>query len=252
MSLTASRGLADIHCHLMPYVDDGAYDRDECLELLKMEAAQGVRTICLTPHLRADMFESTDEMILEHFAMVRELVQEAELPLKLYHSREYHFDRVFRKRLASGQLRPLGEGNYLLVEFNGRHSAEEMLEAVAMVRSAGWQPLIAHVERYTPVHQDWTFADALMRSGACLQINAGSVLGREGLRQRLLCKKLLQKGLVHVIGSDAHDASVRKPELDACAQVLEKKYGRSLARELLCTNPLAILQGSKEITPCSK
>lgn len=252
MSPAASLELADIHCHLMPYVDDGAYDRDECLELLKMEAAQGVRTICLTPHLRADMFESTDEMVLEHFSMAEDLVREAGLPLKLYHSREYHFDRIFRKRLASGELRPLGEGDFLLVEFGGGHCAEEILEAVAMVRGAGWRPLIAHAERYYPLQGDWSFARELGAAGAFLQINAGSVLGREGLRQKQLCKRLLQNNLVDVIASDAHDVNVRAPELGACAQVLEKKYGRGTARRLLSSTPLAILQGSKEIVPCSK
>ena len=238
--------LADLHCHLMPYVDDGAYDEEECLELLKQEAEQGVRSICLTPHLRADMFESSDEEVALHFAMAQRLAEEAALPLKLYCSREYHFDRIFRSRLAKGELRPLGEGKTLLVEFGGRHSGEEILESVALVKHAGWQPLIAHVERYLPLHQDWAFAHELREAGAGLQVNAGSVLGREGLRQKLLTRRLLQNDLVDVIASDAHDLRIRRPEMELCARHIEKKYGRGLARRLLCDNPLAILQGSKE------
>ena len=211
--MTALPELADIHCHLMPYVDDGAYDEEECLELLKREAEQGVRTICLTPHLRADMFESSDETVLEHFALVQDLAREAGLPLKLYHSREYHFDRIFRSRLERGDLRPLGEGKSLLVEFGGRHTEEDLLTAAAMVRAAGWQPVFAHVERYTPLRRDGAFAAELREAGVLLQINAGSVLGREGLGQRQLVKKLLQKGLVDVIASDAHDTQIRVPEL---------------------------------------
>ena len=121
----------------------------------------------------------------------------------------------------------------MLVEFGGRHSAAEMLEAVALVQEAGWKPLLAHVERYAP-------------SGALLQVNAGSVLGREGLRQKQLVKKLLQKELVDVIASDAHDVRIRTPELELCARQIEKKYGRSLAQRLLCDSPKAILMGSKE------
>lgn len=237
--------LADIHCHLMPYVDDGAYDEEESLELMKLEAAQGVRSICLTPHLRADMFESSDESVAEHFAMVQRLAEEAALPLTLSCSREYHYDRIFRSRLESGNLRPLGEGKHLLVEFGGRHGAAEMLEAVALVQEAGWKPLLAHVERYAPL-QDPGFAWELRSSGALLQVNAGSVLGREGLRQKQLVKKLLQKELVDVIASDAHDVRIRTPELELCARQIEKKYGRSLAQRLLCDSPKAILMGSKE------
>jgi protein-tyrosine phosphatase len=241
--MSALRDLVDLHCHLMPYVDDGAYDEDECLELLKQEAAQGVRTICLTPHLRADMFESTDEQVLEHFSLVESLVREAELPLRLYHSREYHYDRILRSRLQSKDLRPLGEGNTLLVEFGGREEETEMLEALDRVRRAGYTPLVAHVERCFAVHDDWAFAHQLRSAGALLQVNAGSILGREGLRQKLLTRKLLQKDLVTVIASDAHDSGVRVPELGLCAEHLENKYSRGLARRLLSENPMAILNG---------
>ena len=235
--------MADIHCHLMPYVDDGAYDRDECLELLRMEAAQGVRTICLTPHLRADMFESTDAEIAEHFELVRELVRENALPLTLYHSREYHCDRLFRKRLQEGSLRPLGKGRTILLEFSYRHSDAEILEAVDRVRKSGWRPLIAHVERYQPLQQRWGFARDLREAGALLQLNAGSVLGREGFLQKHLCKRLLQNDLADVVASDAHDPRDRIPELDTCAGYLDKHFCRGTARKLLHDGPLAILEG---------
>lgn len=235
--------LVDLHCHLMPFVDDGAYDEEECLELLRREAAQGVRTICLTPHLRADMFETTDEEIAHRFALAQDLVREAELPLKLYHSREYHYDRIFRKRLQEGTLRPLGEGNTLLVEFGSRVSEEELLEAVSRVKGFGYVPMIAHVERTEPLQKDWAFAKVLRDAGALLQLNAGSVLGREGLRQKLLCKKLLQNNLPSVIASDAHDIRIRVPELDLCAQHLDAKYGRGMTKRLMSSKPIAILEG---------
>ena len=243
--MSSLTGLVDLHCHLMPFVDDGAYDEEESLELLRMEVSQGVRTICLTPHLRAEMFETTDEEILRHFELVCRLAEEAELPLTLYHSREYHFDRILRKRLMERRLRPLGEGSTILLEFGGRHGAEEIMDAVKLVRRMGYTPLIAHVERTQPLQKDWSFAHTLRESGALLQINAGSILGREGLRQKLLCRKLLQQGLPSVVASDAHDIRIRVPELDRCAGFLEEKYGRALARRLLCSAPRAILEGNK-------
>lgn len=243
--MSSMTDLVDLHCHLMPFVDDGAYDEEESLALLRMETEQGVRTICLTPHLRAEMFETSDEEILRHFEMVCRLTEEAELPLTLYHSREYHFDRILRKRLMERRLRPLGEGSTILLEFGGRHGAEEIMDAVKLVRRMGYTPLIAHVERTLPLQTDWHFAHSLRESGALLQINAGSILGREGLRQKLLCRKLLQQGLPSVVASDAHDAGIRVPELDRCADYLEEKYGRGTARRLLCVTPKAILEGNK-------
>ena len=244
--------LADIHCHLMPYVDDGAYDREECVALLRMEAEQGVRSICLTPHLRSGMFETEDGEICQRFEQVREWAAEQALPLTLYHSREYHYDRLFLRRLDEDRLRPLGNGRFLLLEFGGRHQIPDMLEAISLTLEAGYTPLIAHVERYEPLHRDWTYAQDLRDAGAYLQINAGSVLGKEGMRQRMLCGKLLRRQLVHVIASDAHDTRVRVPELGACAHYLERKLGREYAQQLLCDNPKAVLQGAKENAPCSK
>ena len=116
-------------------------------------------------------------------------------------------------------------------------------EAVKLVTDEGYVPMIAHVERYAPLQQEWSFAYELRERGALLQLNAGSVLGREGLRQRLLCKKLLQKDLVTVIASDAHDTRIRTPQLRQCAEHLENKYGRKTASLLLSGNPKAILNG---------
>ncbi len=234
--------LADIHCHIIPYVDDGAYTIQEAEALVRMEIEQGVDVICFTPHLRAGMFESSDEKVQAEFVRLEELVKENGLPLTVYQSREYHFDKLFRSSLEQRKIRPLGNGNTVLIEFGSRHTREAMLDAVDLVKSAGFQPLIAHVERYFPVQQDLSFAKELVDSGAQLQIKAGSVLGKEGMRQKHLVMKLMKQDLVTVIGSDAHDTKVRTPDLLKCAQVLEKKISREYVDRVLRSNPLAILQ----------
>jgi protein-tyrosine phosphatase len=199
----------------------------------------------LTEYMTENQTQPSVAQIAEHFRLVQELARESGLPLTLYHSREYHCDRLLRRRLQEGSLRPLGKGRTVLLEFSYRHSAEEILDAVKLVRRMGYTPLIAHAERTQPLQKDWSFAHTLRESGALLQINAGSILGREGLRQKLLCRKLLQQGLPSVVASDAHDAGIRVPELDRCAGYLEDKYGKGLARRLLCSTPKAILEGNK-------
>ena len=233
--------LVDIHCHLVPYVDDGAYDLDTAEALLREAFRQGVQTICLTPHLRRGMFETPQEEIDRQTARLRELVQDADLPLRLYDSREYHFDQDFLRCLEEGSLKPMGEGNTLLVEFGHRHRAEDMFEAVRLCREAGFQPLIAHVERYEPTRQDAVLPGKLLESGALLQVNAGSLLGWEGLRQKWLAHHLVRQKLVAAVASDAHDLEWRKPNLADCAALLERKYGRETAEQLLCTGPLSLI-----------
>ena len=84
--------MVDIHCHLLPYVDDGAEDLDEAVELLEEQHKQGVTTICFTPHLRTDMFESPDEKIIRQFERLDRIQRENGFGMSLYLSREYHCD----------------------------------------------------------------------------------------------------------------------------------------------------------------
>ena len=233
--------MADIHCHLLPYVDDGAQDLDEALDLLKIQYRQGVRLICFTPHLRKGMFQTPDEDIIRRFEKVYE--QAAELfhgKLKLCFSREYFCDSGFMRRVEEDEVIPLGNGNFLLTEFSNRYARQQCLEYVQMVIRHGYRPLIAHVERFTEL-QSLGSVQRLIKMGAKIQVNAGSLLGREGIKQMIWTRKLLKEGLVHVVASDAHDTDSRPPELAKAATYLEKKLGQNRAEELLWKNPLEIL-----------
>ena len=233
--------IIDIHCHILPYVDDGALRAAESDELLEAQYAQGVRVICATPHLRKDMFETPDETIVLQFERLKERAAARYPDVSLFLSREYHCDKLFRDKLASHQVMPLGKGNCLLSEFSYRHSEEQIHDYIRLILDSGFIPLIAHVERYPAVSDSTEQVERLIDMGAMIQMNASSILGREGRKQASWCRKLLKAGLVHIAASDAHDPDERPVELDLCADLLEKKYGAELAERLLCTNPLKIL-----------
>lgn len=236
--------MVDLHCHLMPYVDDGAMTMDVAEELLEMEVEQGVHTVCFTPHLRDEMFMTTDEKVWSCFERLQNLVAEKGLPLELYLSREYFYDRHFKRQLQARQVLPMGHRvKTLLVEFSYHDELEDILEAARVVLDAGYVPLFAHVERYLPFRQDPIgTATQLRELGVLLQVNAGGVLGRDGWPRKWICKRLLKNQLVDVVASDTHDPDYRRPNLDKCRLLLEKKYGRSYAWQLLHETPLGILQ----------
>ena len=232
--------MIDLHCHLLPYVDDGANDLNTAMKLLREEARQRVKALCLTPHLRKGMFETSDEEIIRQYRRFHPLAKEAGIAAFL--SREYHWDRGFREKLRERDVLTMGKGNVLLVEFSSLHSREQILEGVETVCRAGYCPLIAHVERYPAV--DLETAERLTQRGALLQINAGSLLGEEGRRQKKISRKLVERGLAYVVASDAHDPEERRPNLEEARQVLGKRYGREQAKALLEENPLRILRGT--------
>lgn len=231
--------MIDLHCHLLPYVDDGARDLEEAEKLLSMEAEQGVTALCLTPHLRRGMFETPDETIRRQFERLQPIA--VEKGMRLYLSREYHWDALFWEKLYDRELLPMGQ-NVLLTEFSPRHSARQMLAAVNSVRSEGYIPLLAHVERYPATSA--ALLRELRQAGAIIQANADAVLGYDGRQAKKLLRELLQAGLVDVIASDAHSSGERPPRLRECCNLLKKKLGNEPAKKLLLTNPRTIIMGN--------
>lgn len=232
--------MIDIHCHLLPYVDDGANDLEEAVELLRLEAEQGVTALCVTPHLRLGMFETPDEKITAQYERLKGLA--AEKGLQIFLSREYHWDELLAEKLGDRTLLPIGDRT-LLVEFSFRHSAAQMLEAAGQVRRCGYTPLIAHVERYPAATEE--LIRGLREAGALIQVNADAVLGYDGRALKRSTWDLLKAGLVDVIASDAHSPDERPPRLRECFAFLQKKLGEAQAGKLLLEKPEALLQATR-------
>lgn len=233
--------LVDLHCHILPYVDDGALRTEESEQLLDMLYQQGVRVLCATPHLRHKMFETPDEEIRAQFAELQAYAKRRGYAMSFFLSREYHCDKLTQERLQTGSIIPMGAGRAVLVEFSQLHDYAYILAWIKDLRERGYRPLIAHVERYPALAGNPDKVSDLIRYGAKIQMNAGSVLGREGLRQAKWARRLLKESLVHVIASDSHDPIDRPPELDACETYLRKKVGDAYTEALMRDNPIQIL-----------
>lgn len=244
--------IVDIHCHILPYVDDGALRTEESEELLDMLYRQGVRILCATPHLRKGMFETPDGEIQVQFDELRMRAAQYEERMLLFLSREYHCDDLFRERLNAGNVLCFGRGRTVLIEFSYHHTYEAILSWIDDVQARGYCPLIAHVERYPALSGSLAKVSTLIQKGAKIQMNAGSILGREGFRQSMWSKRLLKEGLVHVVASDSHDPENRPPELDACFHFLRKKVGDAYAMALLRENPVQILTTIEGDSPLCK
>ena len=235
----------DLHCHILPYVDDGAEDIDVSISLLKEEARQGVRLIVATPHLRKGMFETPDEEIVRRFKQLKEAASVAQIPVNLLLSREYHWDKSYIQSVNSGSIFPyVKDPVTMLTEFSSVSTSDTMLHAVKELARAGIRPLIAHIERCMVTQDDPEgTAELLIKNGALLQVNAGSILGWEGRRQKKTAAALIKAGSVFAVASDCHDMEGRRPNLEEAEKLLEKKYGRDAAHALLYENPLKLLKG---------
>ena len=233
-------GLTDLHCHILPYVDDGAENLAESETMLELQAEQGVAVIAATPHMRYGMFETTAGKVGSQFERLRDLAEE--FGLQLLPGREYFCDEHFLELLQKKELQPLGYGNSLLMEFSGRYDVKTIAEYLQRAAEQGYHPVVAHAERYPCFQREPEKIKELIALGAWIQVNAGSVLGREGLRQKHLCSSWMKADCIHLVASDAHHADYREPNLGEAAEVIKKKHGSAYAQRLFLENPARILK----------
>lgn len=233
-------GIYDIHCHILPGVDDGAADIETAVQLLRMEYRDGVRTIILTPHYRRRMFEPEMEDILSGYDALK---SEADnLGIRLYLGCEYHVNMDMVTVLEEGRRPTMAGSRYVLCEFSGGEEPAYIKERTYHLVSHGYLPVLAHIERYAALRKDFLLVEKLSQLGCLMQVNAGSILGDDGFLVKRFCKKLMAYDLLDLVGSDAHDLKKRIPRMGACAEYLIKKEGKAYAEKILCENPARILK----------
>ena len=239
-------GYWDVHCHLLPGVDDGADSLAESMRMLRMEYADGVRHMIATPHYRAGMFETPLEKLeAQYEAVCREARRE--LPgLMIYLGCEFYANMDMVEMLAARKRPLMGNSRAVLAEFSGNTPAEFIRERTAALRAAGFTPILAPVERYACLRENLTLVRELVGMGAYIQVNAGSILGEHGRRCRKFCSRLRKENLIHLVGSDAHGDQVRPPRIGACAAYLKKKCGSEYVNQIFCANPEGIFAGISE------
>ena len=236
----------DMHCHIIPDVDDGAKGMDMSLQLLKAEYDGGIRNIILTPHFRLGMFETPSALILEKYQLLKKAASSQFPDLNLYLGCEFHSTHDMTRYIDRHERYRMAGSRYLLLEFSGRHSAKDIRERTYEAISHGLIPIIAHCERYDPVAENLDFADDLIDMGAKLQVNADSILGYDGRKAKKFCKSLLKYDMISFIGSDCHDLHERTTHMGECIAFLEKKYGSEQTREILYDNPMKIIHDGQQ------
>ena len=241
------QGLIDMHCHIVPGVDDGARDLYDAAKILQLEYKNQVQAVIVTPHYRVGMFETPQAEIERQFKRIDEMTRRSRSGMRAYLGCEYHTNSHMVDDLKKG-LRPTMIGTqYVLVEFSESHSYQIIRNQVYALLAAGYQQIIAHVERYPCLTKAPELVQELIHMGAQIQLTSGNVLGKSGWRQKRFCHKMLQSGQVHYIGSDAHDQIERAPDLLPCAEYVSKKYGQQTAERIFIKNPSKIIKASKKM-----
>ena len=234
--------MLDLHCHILPGLDDGAQDLSVSLEMAALAASTGVTHIFATPHCNTHNEQKnfrSPALIDAYYALQRAL-DEAGIPLRILSGAEVLARGRFTQHLQAGDFMTLNGSRYLLVEFYFDESPDYMERCLAAAEAEGLIPVVAHPERYFAVQNAPDLAQRWAEAGRVLQLNKGSLLGQLGEGAYETAALLLRRGAVSVIATDAHHFRVRTPAMDALPELLARRFPEADPELLLRINPLKI------------
>lgn len=236
--------MVDIHCHIVPEVDDGAWDLDAALAMARIADGCGVEKIIATPHFKGIPEElEARPFMKQQFRRLQSAVKR-ELPkLELVSGAEILCVPQTIEMARRGLLPTLGSSRYVLTEFYFDAGGAFMDTALEELRRCGYLPVVAHPERYDAVQRDPSLARSWFERGILLQLNKGSVLGAFGRRAEDAALRLLYRGIAHVIASDAHSPEIRTTDLHGVREWCLDHLGREYTKILLSENPARIAAG---------
>jgi protein-tyrosine phosphatase len=234
--------MLDLHCHILPGLDDGAADPGVALEMAAMAADSGVTHIFATPHCntRNPRKNYRTPRLIAAYSALQALLDEAGIPVRILSGAEVLCRGRFRERLAAGDFMTLNGSRYLLVEFYFDEDPAYMESCLKAVEAEGLVPVVAHPERYFCVQRSPQLAQQWADAGRVLQLNKDSLLGDLGAEAYFTSRLLLERGAVTVIASDAHHFRYRDPHMGALLDCLARRFPGTDPEPLLRINPLKI------------
>lgn len=232
--------MIDLHCHLLPEIDDGPTTVVAALALAQALVDDGVVHVVATPHVFPGRFENRRSSIADDFAAFRNLLRSADIPLGLSWAGEVRLTPEVLPLLARDEIPFLGTADGLrqmLLEMpDGQVPLGADRFAASLLRQR-IRPVIAHPERNRAVMDNPDKLQPFVEMGCCVQLTAGSLVGQFGERAQATARELLDRGWVTAVASDAHNLAGRKPRMTDAAAWLTATYGAAVARELTLAAP---------------
>jgi len=240
----------DLHCHILPGLDDGPSSVEEALEMCRIAVDDGIRTVVATPHMLNGMFPVDRGRVFEVFEAFSEILLRDSIPLQLLPGADVHLDPSLPGLLDRGELVTLADqGRHLLLELPQDIVPEGLAELLFQVQLKGVTPIITHPERNIGIQKDPSFLKDLVRAGCLTQVTAGSLTGDFGGPIRRCAFRLLESGTVHLVSTDAHSTGRRPPRLSEARRVVEGELGREEADRIFLERPGRILEGAHVEVP---
>ena len=241
--MSDSEPFVDIHCHLLPGIDDGAKDWDETLAMAQMAVADGFSTIVATPHQLGSFAQNRGEQIRAAVVHLQTFLDQHQVPLRVLAGADVRIETGMLDGLKRGDVVSLGDHRrHILLELP--HELYVPLDRLVVdLQSMRMVGVLSHPERNQGILSQPALVRPLVDAGCLMQVTAGSLTGSFGAPAHKLATWMLDQGLVHFISTDAHNTRSRRPQMSPAFAVVAERMGVETALDLCCRNPALVAAG---------
>ncbi|QFT90697.1 Tyrosine-protein phosphatase YwqE [Bacillus sp. THAF10] len=236
--------MIDIHCHILPSVDDGARHMTESLEMARAAAKEGITAIIATPHHNNGQFMNPKEEVLEKVKELNNRIAKEGIDLTILPGMECRISGEMLEQYEKGELLTLNNmDKYIFVELPSSQVPLYTEKIIYDIQLKGLTPIIVHPERNAELVENPEKLYQLVKKGACTQITAASVAGKFGKKIKKFCIDMIDANLTHFVASDAHNLKNRSFQMKEAFKVIEKECG-SDATYFFMENAELLAEGS--------
>lgn len=241
-------GFVDIHCHMLPGIDDGAADWQTALEMARMAVADGIHKVIVTPHQLGNFSQNRGADIRHLTQQFQQVLIEHRIPLQVMPGADVRIEDGMIDGLTSGQVLSLGDlREHVLLELP--HELYFPIEGVlSELNRLGMTGILSHPERNSGILREPELLLPLVEAGCLMQVTAGSLAGSFGPSSQHLGEWMLSEGLVHFIATDAHGIKSRRPLMRRAYERVAKLVDEQTAQDL-CVHYPALVANKQKVPP---
>ena len=223
--------MIDLHCHILPGIDDGAKTPKDTLEMLEFAISEGITAVTATPHYNSE-YQNERPSILSKVKEVETLIRENNLPIQILPGQEVRTTGELLEDFQAGKLMTVaGNTRYILVEFPSSHVPHYAERLFYEMGLKGLQPILVHPERNSGIINNPDLLYKFISKGVLSQVTASSVSGHFGKKIQKLSFQIIDHNLTHFIASDAHNITSRAFKMQEAFEIINNRYGVAKASQ---------------------
>jgi protein-tyrosine phosphatase len=235
--------LIDLHCHILPGVDDGAQTLEDSLAMAREAVANDIKTIIATPHHYNGIYMNHKEEVVKKVEELQHELDKENIPLSILPGQEVHLYAELVNDLKNKNLLTLND-KYMLLELPYNQIPQMTVQMIYEIQLQGIVPIIPHPERNVTLREHPNLLYQMIKRGALSQITAASITGKFGREIQKFSLQCIEHNLCHFISSDAHRASGKRSfYLKEAYSVITKEFGLSIAEQFI-RNAKMVIEGA--------